>query len=391
MTRPRHRRTHPSIAGLALCALLLAGCSGGPPATPTVSSSTASPTSPSTSPSETGPEDDHVVSVASVTELATDLDTPWGLTFLPDGSGLIGSRNTYELRRIDPDTGEHASVGVVDGASSSSDGGLLGLAASPTIEEDHTVYAYVTTAEDNRVVALEFDDTYTSFQQARVVLSGIQVGPSRHQGGRLAFDADGALWITTGDAGEPALAPDPGTLNGKILRILPDGSIPADNPGDGPIYSSGHRNVQGITFGPDGTVYASEFGDQTEDEVNVILPGNDYGWPDAEGSLGEGGTAPIFTFTTAEASPSGIAYAEGSLWMAALRGQRLWQLPVEAGEPTGEPIAHLVGEYGRIRTAEIAPDGSLWIVTSETDGAGWAGASPEDGDDRILRVELTRG
>jgi glucose/arabinose dehydrogenase len=226
-----------------------------------------------------------------------------------------------------------------------------------------------------------------SFAQTRVVLDGIAAGRG-HQGGRLAFDAHGNLWVTTGDANNPALSPDPDSLNGKILRILPDGSIPGGNPGDSPIFSIGHRNVQGITFGPDGTVYASEFGERAQDEVNVILAGHDYGWPTSEGRLGATGTQPIFTFSTSEASPSGIAYAAGSLWMAGLRGQRLWQMPVSNGQPAGEAIPHLQGQFGRLRTVEVASDGALWVITSETDGAGWGGATPTDGDDRMLRIEL---
>lgn len=370
--------TRPAAAVLAAMlsvAALLSSCAG-----------------PARSPSGTSAPADaasgELASPGRVTELATGLDTPWGLTFLPDGSALVSSRDTFEIRRVDPGTGDHRSVGRVDGAATAPDSGLLGLAASPDVARDRTVYAFVSTRSDNRVIALEFDPEFLSFTEARVVLDGIRVGSSRHQGGRLAFDRSGALWITTGDANEPSLATDAGSLNGKILRIHPDGSVPSDNPADGPVYSTGHRNVQGITFGPDGTVYSSEFGDQEQDEVNVIMPGNDYGWPDSEGSIGSTGTPPLFTFATDEASPSGIAYASGSLWMAGLRGQRLWQLPVDGSEPAGDPISHLEGEYGRLRTVQVAPDGSLWVTTSETDGASWGGASPEEGDDRILRIEL---
>ncbi|WP_275006195.1 PQQ-dependent sugar dehydrogenase [Promicromonospora iranensis] len=381
--------TRPAATALAATlslAVLLSSCAGPPP------SSTASPGPGSAAPSGTSAPADaapgELASPGRVTELATGLDTPWGLTFLPDGSALVSSRNTFEIRRVDPGTGDHRSVGQVDGAATAPDSGLLGLAASPDIARDRTVYAFVSTASDNRVVALELDSEFGSFTQARVVLDGIRLGTGRHQGGRLAFDRTGALWITTGDADEPALAPDPDSLNGKILRIRPDGTVPSDNPSDSPVYTTGHRNVQGITFGPDGTAYSSEFGDQEQDEVNVIVPGSDYGWPDSEGSLGSAGVPPLFTFATEEASPSGIAYAAGSLWMAGLRGQRLWQLPVDGGEAAGDPISHLEGEYGRLRTVQAAPDGTLWVTTSETDGASWGGASPEEGDDRILRIEL---
>jgi glucose/arabinose dehydrogenase len=326
--------------------------------------------------------------IVRVTEIARDLVTPWGLAFLPNGSALVSSRNTGEIRLIDPATGLHQSVGIVPDVITGNDAGLLGLAVSPRFTEDRTVFAYLTTASENRVVALKFDEGLTSLKQERIVLGGITANGG-HQGGRLAFDKTGNLWITTGDANEPDLAPDPKSLNGKILRILPDGSIPSGNPFGNPVFSTGHRNVQGITFGPDGSIYTSEFGESTQDEVNAIRVGQDYGWPASEGLLGGTGTPPIFTFKPTEASPSGIAYAAGSVWMAALRGQRLYQLPVLDGKPAGEPIEHLMGEFGRLRTVEVAPDGALWVVTSETDGFGWAGASPTKGDDRVLRIELS--
>jgi glucose/arabinose dehydrogenase len=326
--------------------------------------------------------------ILNVTEIAQGLSSPWGLTFLPDGTALIASRNTGEIRRFDRAKGQHVSVGVVQGVVARSDSGLLGLAASPNFAKDRTVFAYLTTAQDNRVVALEFAADFASFKQGKVVLEGIVAGPGHH-GGRLAFDKNGNLWVTTGDAYSSALAPNPNSLNGKILRIRPDGATPAGNPRSSPVFSTGHRNVQGIAFGPDGTVYASEFGENLQDEINVIVAGKDYGWPASEGLRGTVGTPPIATFPPLEASPSGIAYAAGSLWITSLRGQRLWQLPVAKGKPTGKPIAHLQGRFGRLRTVEVAPDGALWIVTSQTDGYGWAGARPVAGDDRILRIELS--
>jgi glucose/arabinose dehydrogenase len=327
--------------------------------------------------------------VASVTEVAQGLATPWGLAFLPDGTALVSSRNSGEIRRVDPASGRHWPVGRLTGVVARNDSGLLGLAVSPGFEADRTTYAYYTTASDNRVVALRFSPDWQSFEVTRVVLDGIRTGFG-HQGGRLAFDARGHLWITTGDASRPELAPDRASLNGKILRILPDGSIPADNPFGSPVFSTGHRNVQGIAFAADGSVYATEFGERAQDEVNLILPGQDYGWPQTEGRVGNIGTPPLFTFVPTEASPSGVAYAAGSLWVAALRGQRLLQLPVHEGRAAGEPISHMVKDERRLRTVEVAPDGSLWVVTSETDGFGWAGAAPVAGDDRILRIVLEK-
>ncbi len=231
------------------------------------------------------------------------------------------------------------------------------------------------------------DGVFASFVQVRTVVGGIGTG-DRHHGGRLRLDPDGHLWITTGDAFDPSRSPELDNLNGKILRVRPDGTVPPDDPHGDAIYSRGHRNVQGITFGPDGSVYATELGHRTQDEVNVIVAGADYGWPAAEGTAGAGGTPPIFPFHPDDASPSGIAHAAGSLWMGALGGQRLFQLPVAAGRPTGPPIEHLVGQYGRIRTVEVAPDGSLWVVTSNADRATWGGTPARGGDDRILRPTL---
>ncbi|TDC56449.1 PQQ-dependent sugar dehydrogenase [Actinomadura sp. KC345] len=363
-------------AALAVtAALALAGCAGTPEAR---------------TPGRVGPDSSPAPAPGKVTELATGLDMPWGLAFLPDGSALVSGRASGRIHRIPAGGGEPALVGEVPDVEESAEGGLLGLAASPGFAEDRTVYAYVSGTPANRVVALRVGEDFRSLRQERVVLDGIQPA-DRHHGGRLRFGPEGDLWIGTGDAFEPENAADDDSLNGKILRIRPDGSIPADNPTPGsPIYSSGHRNVQGIAFGPDGTAYASELGHRTWDELNVLRPGRDYGWPETEGTDGDTGEQPIFTVHPDDASPSGIAYARGSIWMGALGGQRLWQLPVDGPEAAGEPVEHFAGEYGRIRTVERAPDGSLWLATSNTDEATWGGTDPRPGDDRILRLELGR-
>jgi glucose/arabinose dehydrogenase len=322
-----------------------------------------------------------------LTELTTGLEAPWGLTFLPDGSALLSERLTARVLRVPADGGPPEVVGVVPDVETSSEGGLLGLVASPDFATDRTVFAYVSGSPTNRVVALEIGQDFGSLEIDRVLLDGIETA-DRHHGGRLRIGPDGHLWIGTGDAFLPENAADDSSLNGKILRIALDGSIPDDNPSGTAVYSSGHRNVQGITFGPDGTVYASELGHRTWDEVNVLRPGADYGWPETEGVAGDTGEPPLFTIHPDDASPSGVAYADGSIWMGALGGQRLWQLPVDGAEATGEPIEHYTGEYGRIRTVEVAPDGALWLVTSNTDGATWGGTEARPGDDRILRLDL---
>ena len=153
------------------------------------------------------------------------------------------------------------------------------------------------------------------------------------------------------------------------------------------MWSYGHRNVEGLAFDDAGRLWASEFGQDTWDELNLIRPGNNYGWPIREGS--QGGQCdcvdPVVAWRPAVASPSGLAYADGALWMAALRGARLWRIPLDGTEPASEPRGFFVGEYGRLRAIAVGPDGALWLGTSNTDGRG----SPAENDDRILRVELS--
>ena len=189
--------------------------------------------------------------------------------------------------------------------------------------------------------------------------------------------------MTTGDAGDRPSAQDPDSLNGKILRVTPDGDPAPGNPVDGsPVWSLGHRNVQGLGWSPDGRMFASEFGQDTWDELNVIEPGGNYGWPEVEGSSDDPAfVAPVATWATDRASPSGLAVTDEGVYLAALRGERLWRVPLTA-DGVGTPQALLDGQYGRLRAVAVAPDGSLWVMTNNTDGRG----DPRPGDDRILRV-----
>jgi glucose/arabinose dehydrogenase len=366
-------------------ALVAAACSdddnepGSAPTTRTPTGAASEPSTPTSTPSTAtsttlpGP-----VVPAAFEDVATGFDVPWGLVFLPDGSALLSERDTARILSVSADGGV-TEVGPVEGVQPGGEGGLLGLAVAPDSPE--TIYAYFTAAEDNRVVRMPY--LSGALGAAEVVVDGIPKA-GNHNGGRLAFGPDGKLYVSTGDASRPERAQDLESLGGKILRLNPDGSIPADNPFDGsPVFSYGHRNVQGLAFDEDGNLWASEFGQNTWDELNLIQAGQDYGWPVVEGVGGDDRFVdPVAQWSTDEASPSGIAFVRDTVFMAALRGERLWQIPVQDGT-AGSPADFAVGEFGRLRHAEVAPDGSLWVLTNNT-----ARGTPRDGDDRILRVTL---
>lgn len=323
--------------------------------------------------------------------IATGLEAPWSVAFLPDGSALVSERDTAEVVHLTRTTDGRWTAqpaGAVAGVDATGEGGLLGLAVLPTAEDPAAakspqVAAYWSTGEDNKVGVMSWDNGVLGPPQ--VILSGIPHAPI-HNGGRLLAAPDGTLFIATGDAGEPELAQDPQSLAGKILRLNADGSVPADNPTPGsPVYSSGHRNVQGLAFDDQGRLWASEFGSSDVDELNLITPGSNYGWPIHEGAAGDSRFIdPAAQWSpTSVASPSGLAIAGGSAWIAGLRGRTLWQVPLSSAG-AGEPVARFQGDYGRLRDVVLAPDGTLWMVTSNTDGRG----DPADGDDRIVQVRL---
>jgi glucose/arabinose dehydrogenase len=214
------------------------------------------------------------------------------------------------------------------------------------------------------------------------ILTGIPKA-SNHDGGRMIFGPDRMLYVSTGEAGQPDLAQDQGSLGGKILRITQDGDPAPGNPDkDSPIWTSGHRNVQGLAFDDDDNLWASEFGQDSFDELNLIQKGRNYGWPLVEGRGDEPRLQnPQVTWSTDVASPSGLAFLGGRLWLGALRGERLWRVEVD-GRRAGKEKGFFVGRYGRVRTVVAAPDGNLWVTTSNRDGRG----DPADADDRILRV-----
>ena len=374
---------------IAGCLLLLAGCSAGaggtpPPLATTISwTSAPAPTvSPATDPA-TQAADPAAVGDLTITTVATGLAVPWGLGFLPDGTAVVTGRDDASVSTVAPD-GTVSEVGTISGVEPGGEGGLLGVAVSPNFAQDELLYVYYSAADGNQIDTVTLRDGEIGNQTTG--FTGIPRG-SIHNGGRLAFGPDGLLYVGTGETGQRAPAQDPNSLGGKILRMTPEFAPAPGNPGGGFVYSTGHRNVQGLAFDDGGHLWASEFGQNTWDELNLIVPGGNYGWPEVEGQGARSGFVdPQRVWPTDEASPSGVAFWNGSIWMAGLRGERLWQIPIiesDSGPTTGEPVAHLTNVYGRLRTVAAAPDGSLWITTSNTDGRG----DVRDGDDRILRIQ----
>ena len=356
--------------------------SGKPSATAAAPSATPSPSA-SAAPAK---------GTAKVTgTVATGLKSPWGLVQLPDGTLLVASRDTGRISRVDPTTHTVTEIGMVPGVSHTQGGenGLLGLALSPDFGADHLVYAYFSTESDNRIARMLYDPTRPSGEQLGApdtILRDIPTG-TLHNGGRIAFGPDGMLYAGTGETGQGPLAQNASSLGGKILRMTPDGQPPADNPTQGSlVYSPGHRNVQGLAWDADGRLWASEFGQDTWDELNLIQPGKNYGWPVVEGIAHRAGYVdPVEQWRTDDASPSGVAYAAGSIWMASLKGERLWRIPLDGAKPAADPQSFFVGTYGRLRTVIAVDDHTLLATTSNTDNRG----TPKSGDDRILRIAVS--
>ncbi|WP_327133709.1 PQQ-dependent sugar dehydrogenase [Streptomyces sp. NBC_01343] len=391
-------RTRGVLAAFALAgcgALLAAGCgpAGSPAARPGTSPPGAAPAasgsgpagSPSGSP-EAAPPAKGSVTVSG--EVAKGLESPWGVAPLPGGDLLVASRDKGTISRVAAATGTVTQIGEVPGVAPGGEGGLLGLALSPSYASDRMVYAYFTTESDNRIARMRYDEQRDPGQQLGApdtVFRGIPKGLI-HNGGRIAFGPDKMLYAGTGETGDTGLAQDRKSLGGKILRMTPDGQPVHGNPeADSVVYSYGHRNVQGLAWDKDKRLWAAEFGQNTWDELNLIEPGANYGWPEAEGKAGKPGLRdPVAVWKTDEASPSGIAWAQGSVWMAGLKGERLWRIPLAGADPVAEPEAFLTGKYGRLRTVIALGGDRLLLVTSETDGRG----SPEAGDDRILTLTV---
>jgi glucose/arabinose dehydrogenase len=392
MTNTPTRTAARAVACALLVGTALAGCR--PAADPATGAATQPSSTPSAGAVEVRLPDD------AVQVIARGLRIPWGVAFLPDGTALVTERGNKTEQAPGGDArivsiapgGRLTEVQRIKGvANYIGEGGLLGIAVSPDYAHDRWVYIYYATETDNRVARLHVG------RAPQPILTGIPVGDDggpratalrAHHGGRLAFGPDGMLYVTTGETYyTPQIAQDRRSLGGKILRVTPDGKPAPGNPFPGsPVYSLGHRNVQGLAWDSAGRLYASELGLATYDELNLIEPGRNYGWPVIEGPNGDPRfTNPIATWSpTSTCSPSGIAIRNDLIYVACLSGKRLYRVGLD-GQPN-EPM--LVDRYGRLRAVTVAPDGSLWILTSNRDGPGVRGeGGPVPGDDFVLRLQ----
>lgn len=315
---------------------------------------------------------------------AQNLEVPWAIDVAEDGRVFFTER-PGRVRVIENGTLLQDPLAFIN-VEQNGESGLLGLALHPDFAENHHLYIYYTYSNGsgvyNKVVMLTEKDNRVI--ESQVVIDGIPAAAG-NDGGRIKFGPDGKLYVATGDARQPELAQNGSSLAGKILRLNPNGTIPEDNPFEGsPVYSYGHRNIQGLSWHPaTGELYASEHGEDGYDEINIIKPGANYGWPIEKRCEGEHFERPIVCFQEAIA-PAGIAIATSDklgymndMLLAALRGSqlRLIELPSDSER-------NVLTGYGRIRDVVEAPDGTLYIATSNRDGR----AIPGQSDDKILRI-----
>jgi len=369
------------VLGIGACSASPTPAPGTGTSGPAVTSTGPSGSAPTTANSSTGATP--VPSAAPETggppvALLEGLDVPWSVALLPDGSALVSVRNTGEVRHVPkPGSGERPTLaGTLPITRSGGEGGLLGLAVPEDFEADPVFYAYYSSESDNRIAAVPWRDG--TLGEPQVILDGIPMARN-HNGGRIAFGPDGYLYAGTGDAGDTSLSQNLGSLGGKILRITPEGKPAPGNPfGGSPIWSYGHRNVQGLAWDSQKRLWASEFGANTWDELNLIKAGENYGWPEVEGiSENRAFVDPVAQWPTSEMSPSGITVGpDGAIYLAALRGQSVWRVPVNADGTAGRPTRHLEGTYGRVRDIRFV-DGRAWILTNN------------GSDDRLMSLPLS--
>jgi len=371
-------------AGLTLV-LVLAGCTatngnagptavtGGETGVASARPSTAAPSvsTPATtgSPRQTSPSAPAAAGEPKVRTTIEGLQLPWSTVFLPDGTAVISERDSALLKSVR--NGRISTIGSIPNVVPGGEGGLMGLALSPDFATDRFLFAYYTAAEDNRIARVRLEEAGTESESGlrlgtpEVIFPGISKA-STHNGGRIRFGPDGFLYVGTGDSQRREQPQDRNALGGKILRLTKDGKPAPGNPFPGnPVYSLGHRNVQGLAWDSAGRLWASEFGPEVNDELNLIQAGGNYGWPEVTGAPGREGfiDAKVVWPSTAESSPSGMEIVGSTAFLGALRGRRVWSVPLD-GENAGTPVGYFTGQHGRIRSVSLAPNGELWTLTN---------------------------
>jgi glucose/arabinose dehydrogenase len=308
--------------------------------------------------------------------LADNLEIPWAIDFLPDGKMIF----TERPGRVSVLDGDQVKIVGKINTTASGESGLLGIAVDPNFTQNHYIYLYYTKGNMNRVSRYVLGD---QLENETVILDNIPAAQV-HDGGRIKFGPDGKLYVTTGDAQNSQSTQDVNTLNGKILRLNSDGSIPSDNPFGNYVYSYGHRNPQGIAWGNNGIMYESEHGQTANDEINIIKKGSNYGWPTQQGNVTVPGiTSPLRAYTEFTLAPSGLAFYNNTLYVAGLRGNQLRKLTLAADGKSILNEEAILGNLGRIREV-VEHDGYLYISTSNRDGRGL----PQNGDDKIIRIKI---
>ncbi len=316
------------------------------------------------------------------TILLTNLEIPWEIAFLNSvegtGTKVLITERPGRLLLVGKETKDYELKNVFH----IGEGGLLGLALHPDFHENQFIYLYYTYKEDNRILnrVSRFTFKEDSLTDEKVIISGIP-GASYHDGGRIKFGPDGKLYITTGDHGDKLSAQNQSSLAGKILRLNDDGSIPKDNPfSDSPVYSYGHRNPQGLAWDKDGNLWITEHGQDATDEINLIKPGKNYGWPIIIGDeKREGMESPVYHSGSDTWAPSGAVIKDDKLYFAGLAGRAIYIFDLK----TKTLDKFFEGEFGRLRTITLGPDGAFYLLTSNRDGRN---LNPDRSDDRLIRL-----
>lgn len=319
--------------------------------------------------------------------VAQNLEVPWAIAFLPDGNMLVTER-PGRVQLVSPKNSQTTMIANLSQVKQIGEGGLLGIALDPDFESNNYVYLYYTyegsgNNTKNRVVRMKFQNG--KLENEEILVDAIP-GASNHNGGRIKFGPDGYLYIGTGDAQEPSLAQSKNSLAGKILRVTTDGKAAPGNPFNNRVYSYGHRNVQGLAWDSEGNLWATEHGrsgvQSGLDELNLIKPGNNYGWDTIQGDETRSG------MVTAVKNSGGTTWAPADaevlgsdLYFVGLRGKSLYKTPIQ-GNSLGNVQEYLADEFGRLREITLGSDGMLYVTTSNRDGRG----SQNDQDDKIIRV-----